>query len=94
MALRGAKMLRQRLGLEAPNDVDPVKWAKQSAEPAPAVVKAPEAKPEEEIQRSRTDDGKFVGDDPKTPKNEAWKGGKAPKKAAPKSSKAKSPKKK
>ena len=29
-------------------------------------------------------DGKFVADDPKTPQNEAWVGGKAPKKKAPK----------
>ena len=27
--------------------------------------------------------GKYVGDNPKTPKNEAWEGGKAPKKKTP-----------
>ena len=30
--------------------------------------------------RARTSKGKFVADDPTTPKNEAWEGGKAPKK--------------
>ena len=32
--------------------------------------------------RARTSKGKFVADDPTTPKNEAWEGGKAPKKKA------------
>ena len=31
--------------------------------------------------------GKFVADDPKTPQNEAWEGGKAPKKTAKKTQK-------
>lgn len=31
-------------------------------------------------KRARTSKGKFVADDPTTPKNEAWEGGKAPKK--------------
>ena len=31
-------------------------------------------------KRARTSKGKFVADDPSTPKNEAWEGGKAPKK--------------
>ena len=31
--------------------------------------------------------GKFVADDPKTPQNEAWEGGKAPKKSAKKTTK-------
>ena len=35
-------------------------------------------------KRARTSKGKFVADDPKTPQNEAWKGGKAPKKKATK----------
>lgn len=30
--------------------------------------------------RARTSKGKFVADDPTTPKNEAWEGGKTPKK--------------
>jgi hypothetical protein len=30
--------------------------------------------------RARTSKGKFVADNPTTPKNEAWEGGKAPKK--------------
>ena len=34
--------------------------------------------------RARTSKGKFVADDPTTPKNEAWEGGKAPKKKATK----------
>ena len=33
-------------------------------------------------KRARTNEGKFVADDPKTPQNEAWVGGKAPKKKA------------
>jgi hypothetical protein len=35
-------------------------------------------------KRARTNKGKFVADDPKTPKNEAWVGGKAPRKKATK----------
>ena len=35
-------------------------------------------------KRARTNKGKFVADDPKTPQNEAWVGGKAPKKKTPK----------
>ena len=35
-------------------------------------------------KRARTSKGKFVADDPTTPKNEAWEGGKAPKKKATK----------
>ena len=31
-------------------------------------------------KRARSKGGKFVADDPKTPQNEAWVGGKAPKK--------------
>lgn len=34
--------------------------------------------------RARTSNGKFVADNPTTPKNEAWEGGKAPKKKATK----------
>jgi hypothetical protein len=34
--------------------------------------------------RARTSKGKFVADDPTTPQNEAWEGGKAPKKTATK----------
>ena len=33
-------------------------------------------------KRARTSKGKFVADNPKTPQNEAWVGGKAPKKKA------------
>ena len=35
-------------------------------------------------KRARTNRGKFVADNPKTPQNEAWVGGKAPKKKATK----------
>ena len=35
-------------------------------------------------KRARTNKGKFVADDPSTSKNEAWEGGKAPKKKATK----------
>ena len=46
-------------------------------------------------KRARKDDGKFEGDDPATPEvNEAWEGGKAPKKKAPAKKKAAPQKKK
>lgn len=35
-------------------------------------------KPSKEVKRARKDDGTLVGDNPKTPENEAWVGGKAP----------------
>ena len=42
------------------------------------------------VERARDDDGHFVADDPDTPEvNEAYKGGKAPKKKAPAKKKAK-----
>jgi len=44
------------------------------------------------VERARDEDGHFVGDDPDTPENEAYVGGKAPKKkkkAAPKKKPAK-----
>ena len=40
-------------------------------------------------KRARGKKGKYVGDDPKTAKNEAWVGGKAPKKKATKKTPAK-----
>ena len=49
------------------------------------------AEPPPVPKRAREDDGKYQGDDPATPEvNEAWEGGKAPKKkkAAPKKKKA------
>ena len=43
------------------------------------------------VERARDDDGHFAADDPDTPENEAYVGGKAPKKtkAAPKKKSAK-----
>ena len=47
-----------------------------------------------EVKRARNEKGQLVGDDPDTPDvNEAWEGGKAPKKTAKKSTKKKSTKK-
>jgi hypothetical protein len=40
-------------------------------------------------KRARGNKGKYLADDPKTPKNEAWQGGKAPKKKATKKTPAK-----
>jgi hypothetical protein len=40
-------------------------------------------------KRARGKKGKYLADDPKTAKNEAWKGGKAPKKKATKKAPAK-----
>jgi hypothetical protein len=40
-------------------------------------------------KRARGKKGKYLADDPKTAKNEAWKGGKAPKKKATKKTPAK-----
>ena len=34
----------------------------------------------EEPKRARNDKGHYIADDPSTPENEAWVGGKAPKK--------------
>ena len=49
---------------------------------------------EAEVKRARNEKGQLVGDDPDTPDvNEAWEGGKAPKKSAKKSTKKKSTKK-
>lgn len=63
-------------------------------EPAPvAEVKeepVKEVKPEEKPKRARKANGRFKGDDPTTPDvNEAWVGGKAPKKKTKAKSKAK-----
>ena len=50
---------------------------------------------EAEVKRARNDKGQLIGDDPETPDvNEAWEGGKAPKKTAKKSTKKKTTKKK
>tara|TARA_B100001989_G_scaffold211985_1_gene161540 strand:- start:973 stop:1143 length:171 start_codon:yes stop_codon:yes gene_type:complete len=38
------------------------------------------AKPVVEPKRARNDKGHYIKDDPSTPENEAWVGGKAPKK--------------
>ena len=62
--------------------------AQNKAEEAKRLGVALEAAPSpvvEEPVRARDEDGHFVADDPSTPEvNEAWDGGKAPKKPAPK----------
>ena len=69
--------------------------AQNKAEEAKRLGVALEAAPSpvvEEPVRARDEDGHFVADDPSTPEvNEAWEGGKAPKKAAPKKAAAKKP---
>ena len=53
--------------------------------------------PEVEVKRARGPKGRLKADDPSTPENEAWEGGKAPKKKAPakkKAAKKKAPAKK
>ena len=69
--------------------------AQNKAEEAKRLGVAVEAAPSpvvEEPVRARDEDGHFVADDPSTPEvNEAWEGGKAPKKAAPKKAAAKKP---
>lgn len=48
-----------------------------------------------EVKRARNNKGQLVGDDPSTPDvNEAWEGGKAPKKTTKKTTKKKTTKKK
>ena len=48
---------------------------KTTSTPAPA-AKAVEPAPEP--KRARNDKGHYIADDPSTPENEAWVGGKAP----------------
>ena len=45
--------------------------------------------PEVEVKRARGPKGRMKADDPSTPENEAWEGGKAPKKKAAKKKPAK-----
>lgn len=70
--------------VEAPVPVAPVA-APEPVAPAPVAEAVP--------QRAKNGQGKFVADNPATPENEAWKGGKAPAaiKAAPKKAAAKKP---
>ena len=64
-------------------------WAIEVKDDAPEEVGEPvemeKDEPEEEPKRARNEKGQLVGDDPSTPDvNEAWEGGEAPKKEAPK----------
>ena len=70
--------------VEAPAPVAPTA-APEPVAPAPVAEAAP--------QRAKDTKGKFVADNPATPENEAWKGGKAPAaiKAAAKKPAAKKP---
>lgn len=49
-----------------------------------ALKKLQPTKPQPKAKRARTKKGKFVADNPSTPENEAWVGGKSPKKKATK----------
>jgi len=55
------------------------KMQKSSPKPTEANKTSSPSKPKRVRKK-----GKFVGDDPSTPQNEAWEGGKAPKKKAAK----------
>ena len=70
--------------VEAPAQVAPTA-APEPVAPAPVAEAVP--------QRAKNNQGKFVADNPATPENEAWKGGKAPAaiKAAPKKAAVKKP---
>lgn len=59
-----------------------------------ALKKLKPTKPQPKEERARTKKGKFVADNPSTPKNEAWVGGKSPKKKATKKTAKKTAKKK
>ena len=64
-------------------------WAIEVKDDAPEEVGEPvemeKDEPKEEPKRARNEKGQLVGDDPSTPDvNEAWEGGEAPKKEAPK----------
>ena len=64
-------------------------WAIEVKDDAPEEVGEPvemeKDEPKEEPKRARNEKGQLVGDDPSTPDvNEAWEGGEAQKKEAPK----------
>jgi len=58
-----------------------------------ALKKVKPIEPQPKAKRTRTKKGKFVADDPRTPQNEAWVGGKSPKKKAAKKTTKKAVKK-
>ena len=58
-----------------------------------ALKKVKPIEPQPKAKRTRTKKGKFVADDPSTPQNEAWVGGKLPKKKAVKKATKKAVKK-
>ena len=58
-----------------------------------ALKKVKPIEPQPKAKRTRTKKGKFVSDDPSTPQNEAWVGGKSPKKKATKKATKKAVKK-
>ena len=68
---------------------------KQQIKEKKAQMKTQESIANQEIKRARDDKGHYVADDPNTPDvNEAWEGGKAPKKKTKTSAKKKTVKKK
>ena len=58
-----------------------------------ALKKVKPIEPQPKAKRTRTKKGKFIADDPSTPQNEAWVGGKSPKKKATKKATKKAVKK-
>ena len=68
---------------------------KQHIKEKKAQMKTQESIANQEIKRARDNKGHYVADDPNTPDiNEAWEGGKAPKKKTKTSAKKKTVKKK
>ena len=58
-----------------------------------ALKKVKPIEPQPKAKRTRTKKGKLIADDPSTPQNEAWVGGKSPKKKAAKKTTKKAVKK-
>ena len=76
--------------LELPHRISNPRAMMQACEDAAALIKRLDAeldaKTESTPKRARNSNGTLKADDPETPENEAWEGGKAPKKKAKKTS--------
>ena len=76
--------------LELPHRISNPRAMMQACEDAAAIIKRQDAVIEGLVgistpKRARNSNGTLKADDPATPENEAWEGGKAPKKKAKKS---------
>jgi len=77
--------------LELPHRISNPRAMMQACEDAAALIKRLDAELDAKTEssqpkRARNSDGTLKADDPATPENEAWVGGKAPKKRAKKKS--------